>query len=68
MITDKIIEIWNTVFPHREILFDDAKIKARIDANNDYHAKDMSDGERVAIYLIGQCLVAPSGTIKLDNA
>lgn len=23
----------------------------------------MSDGERVAIYLIGQCLVAPSGTI-----
>lgn len=63
MITDKIIEIWNTVFPHREILFDDAKIKARIDGNNDYHAKDMSDGERVAIYLIGQCLVAPSGTI-----
>ena len=63
MITDKIIEIWNIVFPHREILFDDAKIKARIDENNDYHAKDMSDGERVAIYLIGQCLVAPSGTI-----
>lgn len=63
MITDKIIEIWSSVFPHRRILLEDVKIKAKDDSNNIYHAKNMSDGERVAIYLIGQCLLAPHNTI-----
>lgn len=29
----------------------------------EYHGKEMSDGERVALYLMGQCLCAPSGSI-----
>lgn len=29
----------------------------------EYHGKEMSDGERVALYLMGQCLSAPAGSI-----
>lgn len=63
MITDKIVDIWNSVFPHREIILEDAKIKARIKDAEEYHAKEMSDGERVAIYLMGQCLISPKNTV-----
>lgn len=63
MITDKIMQIWDSVFPHRTITLEDAKIKAIFNSITEYHAKDMSDGERVAIYLIGQCLIAPPNTV-----
>lgn len=63
MVTDKIILIWDTIFPQRKIIFEDAKVKAHFENKGEYHAKDMSDGERVAIYLIGQCLIAPENTI-----
>lgn len=63
IISDKIIDIWNTVFPHRNIIIEDNTIKAKTDKNETYLAKEMSDGERVAIYLIGQCLVAPEDVI-----
>lgn len=62
IITDNIIDIWNTVFPHRSIFFHDNTIKAKTDNAQQYLAKQMSDGERVAIYLMGQCLVAPNNT------
>lgn len=68
MIVDKIVDIWNSVFPQREIFLEDANIKAKNKQGELYHAKNMSDGERVAIYLIGQCLVAPDGiTIIIDE-
>lgn len=63
MVTDKIIQIWDSVFPHRTISLEDAKIKAIYNTDTEYHAKDMSDGECVAIYLIGQCLIAPQNTV-----
>lgn len=67
-ISDKILDIWNSVFPHREIILNDYKITARLNGVNEYHAMNMSDGERVAIYLIGSCLVAPDGlTIVIDE-
>ena len=62
IITDNIIDIWDTVFPHRSIFFHDNTIKAKTDNAQQYLAKQMSDGERVAIYLMGQCLVAPNNT------
>ncbi|MBD5209503.1 MAG: DUF4435 domain-containing protein [Bacteroidales bacterium] len=63
MISDKIVEIWNAVLPHRQIVLRDCKILAKSpESNEEYHGKDMSDGERVAIYLMGQCLIAPEGT------
>lgn len=68
MIVDKIVDIWTAIFPQRKIIIEDANIKASSNQGGLYHAKNMSDGERVAIYLIGQCLVAPDGiTIVIDE-
>ena len=68
MIIDKITSIWNAIYPHRQIILEDAKIKAKTTSSEEYHAKEMSDGERVTIYLLGQCLIAPNDmTIIIDE-
>ncbi len=60
-ITDRIEKIWKDIFPQRQIILDNAKAIAKFE-NKEYEAKFMSDGERVALYLIAQSLLAPSGT------
>lgn len=66
MISHTIVEIWDSVFSHRRIELADNTIKVVNTSNAvGYHAKEMSDGERVAIYLIGQCLIAPPGSIVI---
>lgn len=63
-----IISIWNSVFSHRQLEFDfdTNQINARIDANGTtYAASEMSDGERSAIYLMGQCLAVPPHSILI---
>lgn len=66
-ITDRMIAIWNKVFPHRQLEFESAAVNA-IHGEIRYQAKFMSDGERVALYLISQCLLAPHGmTIVIDE-
>lgn len=62
MIWDKFLSIWDSVFPHRKIDLKDAKVTAIVGDNIRYDGQKMSDGERVAIYLICQCLLAPDGT------
>ncbi|EOV0125238.1 DUF4435 domain-containing protein [Vibrio parahaemolyticus] len=61
---DILISLWDEILPHRKIVLTDGKVKV-VDrlSGSEYHGKDMSDGERVALYLMGQCLVAPSGSI-----
>lgn len=66
-ITDRILAVWNEVFPQRQIVFETAKVKASYQGS-EYLAKYMSDGERVALYLMAQCLLAPNGmTIVIDE-
>jgi energy-coupling factor transporter ATP-binding protein EcfA2 len=60
---DKIITLWNTIMPHREISFADGKVMARKTGQDEYHGQEMSDGERVMLYLIGQCLCIPENSI-----
>ena len=57
-IIDDITDIWSNVFPHRSIKFEDMKIIASVDGSS-YNGAEMSDGERVAIYLIAQALLVP---------
>ncbi len=61
-VTEKLIKIWSSVFPHRNILLKDAKITAELH-NNKYSAQEMSDGERVVLYLIAQALAVPEGEV-----
>lgn len=70
MIIDKLSGIWNQVFPQRQICLDDAKVTAILNANQEkkYSGHRMSDGERVALYLIAQTLCLPKNkTIIIDE-
>lgn len=49
--------------PQREISFEDGKVMVSKVGQVEYHGKEMSDGERVTLYLIGQCLCAPDNSI-----
>jgi len=57
---DQIIAIWGHLMPHREIALTDGKVLVGKGSQAEYHGKEMSDGERVALYLLGQCLTAPN--------
>jgi len=62
---DLIVQLWSEIMPQREIIFDDSKVITRKAGIPDYHGKDMSDGERVTLYLIGQCLCAPDNSLLI---
>ena len=61
---DALTKLWNEILPHRTICLEDGKVSVKhISLDEDYPGKEMSDGERVALYLMGQCLCAPAGSI-----
>ena len=72
-VIDKLIRIWNNIFPQREIDFTDDKVTTKLKDEEgniifSYKGKEMSDGERVALYLIAQCLCIPENrTIIIDE-
>ncbi len=71
MVVDKLSRIWSTVFPHRNIHFTDGKVTASFTLGENlvqYKGKDMSDGERVALYLMCQALGVPENkTVIIDE-
>lgn len=70
---DIVKKIWQKILPHRELVIDAGSIKTQIKGasgqeGKTYNASEMSDGERVIFYLIGQCLAAPKeGIIIIDE-
>ena len=66
---DKTLSIWNSLIDHRTIDCDDGmNIIAKSDDGRSYPAVQMSDGEKVMLYLIGQVLQAPNdGFIVIDE-
>ncbi|MDI1242411.1 MAG: AAA family ATPase, partial [bacterium] len=68
---DVLKSIWSGLLPHRELIILDADIRVRPTGTAaetpDYDAGDLSDGERVIFYLIGQCLLANAGIIIVDE-
>lgn len=71
MVVDVLQRIWKSVFPQRNIKIDDAKVTAiysKDGVEKEYEGRDMSDGERVALYLIAQALCVPKDrTIIIDE-
>lgn len=66
----QVKEIWEKILPHRELIIDGLRIQTCIKSVKEkkYSPTDMSDGERVIFYLIGQCLAAPKdGIIVIDE-
>ncbi|MEZ8042249.1 DUF4435 domain-containing protein [Vibrio sp. 1F263] len=64
-ILHKIKSIWELVLPHRELIIEAGRVKTKISGGDhgSYNASDMSDGERVVFYLIGQCLTTEENSI-----
>lgn len=67
---DKALKIWNSLIEHRILVCNDGiNITLReLIASSNYPAHQMSDGEKVALYLIAHVLQAPdSGFIIVDE-
>lgn len=62
---DKVKLVWERILPHRELVIGGLRIQTQVrgDASKIYNSSEMSDGERVIFYLIGQCLAAPEDSI-----
>lgn len=63
---DRIKRIWEHVITHRQLIIKASIINVKPKNAPDitaYKASMMSDGERAAFYLIGQCLAAPANSI-----
>lgn len=64
---EKLIDLWNKLLPHRQIEFFDQKILVKKESES-YIGTELSDGERVIIYLIGQVLsVEPNFILIVDE-
>jgi energy-coupling factor transporter ATP-binding protein EcfA2 len=71
-VIDTLKRIWQNVFPQRDIDFKDSKVTATLTKKDSptvsYKGNEMSDGERVGLYLIAQCLCIPENkTIIIDE-
>ncbi len=67
---DLVKELWERILPHRELIIGGIRIQTQVKGTADkiYSSSEMSDGERVIFYLIGQCLAAPhNGIIVIDE-
>ena len=67
---DQAIEIWNSLISHREISFDDDHINIvpKTKEGLSYDLVQMSEGEKVMLYLIAHVLQAPkNGFIIVDE-
>lgn len=62
---DRVQRIWEAVLPHRKLLKRAGIIETYPtgDEQNKYNASEMSDGERVIFYLVGEVVCAPINSI-----
>ncbi|GAA2973128.1 DUF4435 domain-containing protein [Finegoldia magna] len=69
-VIDKLMEIWNSIFPQRHLLFEESKFYAYESSKRSekYSANQMSDGERSVLYLASQVLAIPENkTLVIDE-
>lgn len=67
---DTVKELWEKILPHRELIIGGLRIQTQVKGTTDkiYSSSEMSDGERVIFYLIGQCLAAKhNGIVVIDE-
>ena len=64
---DKLIQIWDEIFPQRKLQVNDAKFLSslRNGTGTPYNSNQMSDGERAVLYLAAQVLCVPQNKILI---
>ncbi len=61
---DRVIELWQEVFPTNRVLIDSGKILfSKTIADDSYGAVRLSDGERAVLFYAGAILYAPKGAV-----
>ncbi|MDO4816252.1 MAG: AAA family ATPase [Bacillota bacterium] len=63
-VVERATDIWNELLPHRKIDLSGNGVHALYGAER-YHGKEMSDGERVMLYMICQALVQRPKTLLI---
>mgnify|MGYP003301094068 CR=1 FL=1 len=63
-VVDRATEIWNELLPHRKIDLSGNGVHVEYNAES-YHGKEMSDGERVMLYMICQALVLQPNSLMI---
>ena len=63
-VVDRAKRIWDTLLPHRTIDLSGNGVHVHFNAQK-YHGKEMSDGERVMLYMICQALVVKPNTLLI---
>lgn len=63
-VVEKATEIWNELLPHRKIDLTGNGVHVNYEGQR-YHGKEMSDGERVMLYMICQVLVQRPNTLLI---
>lgn len=68
---DKLLNVWDEVFPQRRLKYSDAKFTAAFEKDGSeviYSSTQMSDGERAVLYLASQVLCVPENkTLIIDE-
>lgn len=60
---DRLKKIWESLLSTKELTVESQSIKTQLKGSDTfYSAQEMSDGERVIFYLIGQCLCVPENS------
>ncbi len=60
---EAVKKIWNEILPNREIDFSKSNVNVRANDTEEYHGNEMSDGERVVLYLILSFLTTPPNSL-----
>lgn len=63
-IKEMVIDVWNFIFPYRELKLEKDRVRA-ISDSNEFAGSEMSDGEKVGLYLISQILLAEKNCILI---
>lgn len=61
-VRENTVNIWNDLLPQRKIGLVSGNIHAEY-SDSKYHGKEMSDGERIMLYMICQTLILPKNSI-----
>lgn len=66
-VKEKVIDLWNFIFPYRQLKLESDRVRA-IDEADAFSGTEMSDGEKVGLYLISQILLAEKNcTLIIDE-
>lgn len=63
-VKESLIDVWNFVFPYRTLKLEKDRVRA-INEENEFSGVEMSDGEKVGLYLISQILLADKDCILI---